>query len=157
MTRDKIARLLIIGAVGLVSVNLLSGVALGQSNPAGLMLQAQREVSSTIPAGQTAQVDGVQGTTPSDSASLFWVDIRAVAYVSAGSVVTTCQLSIADTRFRSPPVTVPANSTVAVPLEGYGYAWRGQPLLILFSAQAGPGPLTIQPWSSITAEVIPAN
>ncbi len=68
----------------------------------------------------------MQGTAPSDSSSLFWVDLRGIAYVQAGPTAATLQLLIPGIRFQSPPVTVPANATVAVPLEAYSHAWAGQ-------------------------------
>lgn len=145
-------------AIILVLTSLLTGSALAQS-AAGMVLEAQAQTSLTIPAGQTAiRLDEVYGTVPPDAFSTQSQVTRAVVYVTAGGSDTTCQVGLSGESIFTPPISVPAGTTVTIPFEDTGPAAAGQVLLEGIAITAGSGgPLTFDSGSSLTVLVLPTE
>jgi hypothetical protein len=138
--------------------------ASAQTSVAGSVLQAQFGTTAKMPANTLwTGFNNAQTTLPTDSTSTFSVDIRAMAYVSAASVGTSCQIGISANGNLtpgdvSPWVTVPANSTIAIPLEWVTTASAGQRLVLTMQFTTGSAAgVTIQKWTSITAEILPVE
>ena len=136
-----------------------------QSSPAGTVMQAQTQNVVVMPAhAYYWDFNQVVGTLPTDSTSKFYYDVRAMAYVTGASGTTTCQVGLSADKppshnplMLSPVVDVPAKTTVAIPLEYVGYAAAGQRLTLSMQFISGPVALTIEKWTSITAEVVPSE
>ncbi|MBV8054459.1 MAG: hypothetical protein JO071_04375 [Deltaproteobacteria bacterium] len=145
---------------------LTPGVIDAQSSPAGTVMQAQTETNLSMPANaRWVDFDRVSTMMPSDSTRTFTFDVRAMAYVTAGAIATTCRIGLTNETSNpnyipmmlSPPVDVPPATTVAIPLEATGTAFAGQLLRLAMELRSGAAPLTIQQWTSVTAEVIPSE
>ena len=144
---------------------IVPGAAFAQT-PAGTVLQAQTESNLSMPANaRWVDVNRVSTVMPSNSTASFTFDVRAMAYVTAGNIASTCRIGLTNETgnpsytpiILSPPVDVPAATTVAIPLEATGLAFAGQPLTLSMELRSGTAPLTIQQWTSVTAEVIPSE
>jgi hypothetical protein len=129
----------------------------------GLMLQAQNTGVFTIPPAVTYmdvnQVD--PRNIPADGLSNYTVVYRAIVYASAGASATTCTVGITEGPFGSPtvyspPVTVPAYTTVAVPFETVATALPGQLIQASSAIGAGAqGAVTVGFFSSFTVVAYP--
>ena len=139
--------------------------ASAQSSLAGTVMQAQTENDIVIPAEQYYwDFNRVVTRLPGDPSSTFYYDARAIAYASAGSEPTTCQVGLSadippDHRplIMSPVIDVPANTTVAIPLEYVSRAVGGEQLTLSMQLISGPTALKIEQWTSLTAEVAPSE
>jgi len=145
---------------------LKPGTVYAQTSPAGTVMQAQTETNLFIPANaRWVDFNRVSTVMPLDSTPTFAFDVRAIAYVTAGATATTCQIGLTNETSNpnnipmilSPSVDVPPATTVAIPLEAIGTAFAGQPLTLAMELRSGASPLTIQQWTSVTAEVIPSE
>ncbi|HEV3112912.1 MAG TPA: hypothetical protein VGY99_20690 [Candidatus Binataceae bacterium] len=110
----------------------------------------------TVAAG--GQVHGLafaSGNVPADGVSTYSALNRAIVFVTGGSTATTCVVGLSDGAMKSVPVSVPANTTVAVTLED-----KGGPVPPGFFETTGfviyagaNGGLTVLPGSSATKTV----
>jgi hypothetical protein len=131
----------------------------------GLMLQAQNTGSFTIPPGVTyLDVNQVgPNNIPADGLSNYTVVYRAIVYASAGASATTCRVGITEGPYGSPtvyspPVTVPAYTTVAVPFEQVAAAGPGESIEASSAVGAGaPGAVTVGFFSSFTVVAYPTQ
>jgi hypothetical protein len=152
------------------AATLLAAVTLSafsaQASPAGTVMQAQTEGNLSMPANvRWVDFNRVSTVMPSDSTATFSFDVRAMAYVTAGAVASTCRIGLTNETGNpnytpmivSPAVDVPAATTVAIPLEVTGTVFAGQPLTLAMEVSSGVAPLVIQQWTSLTAEVIPSE
>ena len=139
--------------------------AYAQSSPAGTVMQAQTGNLIVIPQNSYYwDFARVVTTLPTDSTPNFFYDVRAMAYVTGAQGETTCRVGLsADTApsheplLLSPVVDIPANTTIAIPLEYVGQAFSGQKLTLSLQFVSGPAPLNIEQWTSVTAEIVPTE
>jgi hypothetical protein len=131
----------------------------------GLMLQAQNTGSFTIPPGVTYMDINQVGPNniPADGLSNYTVVYRLIVYASAGADATTCTVGITEGPFGSvtlysPPVTVPAYTTVAVPFEEVATAEPGELIEASSAVGAGAqGAVTVGFFSSFTVVAYPTQ
>jgi hypothetical protein len=129
----------------------------------GLMLQAQSGLPFTIPPGRTFfdvnQVD--PRNIPADGLSNYTVLYRVIVYASAGANATSCTVGITEgpvgsRTVYSPPVTVPAYTTVQIPFEDVATAHPGDLIQASSTMTAGPqGAVTVGYFSSFTVLAYP--
>jgi hypothetical protein len=99
------------------------------------------------------------GQIPSSSYPKLSVVARAALFVSAGASATQCQVGLAGGAVTSPPVTIPANSTVELYIEDTGPQKAGgyiQNVGIVVTAGSG-GSVTVLPGSSFTVTITPTE
>jgi len=123
---------------------------------AGLVLNNSVTKPVTVAAG--GQVHGLafaSGTVPADGVSTYSALNRAIVFVAAGPSATTCAVGLSDGAMKSAPVSVPADTTVAIALEDKGGPIPpGFPETTGFVIYAGAnGGLTVLPGSSATKTV----
>ena len=149
-------------AIGLLVWTIAQPPRAAAFSPAGWVMQVKLRQSFTVPAGtKVPRFLESSGRVPSDAFTSLSTIHRGVIYVSAGSLPTTCQIGIAGGVVTSPPITVPANTTVPVFLEDTGGS-STQPgsdenlIGIVVTAGSG-GPVTVQPGSNFTFTIIPTE
>lgn len=129
----------------------------------GLMLQAQNTSSFSVPPAVTyTDVNQLEPRNiPSDGLSNYTVVYRVIVYASAGASATSCTVGITkgpsgSPTVYSPPVTVPAYTTVAVPFEDIATAHPGDLIQASSTIGAGAqGPVTAGFFSSLTVIAYP--
>src|SRR5579864_6755097 len=139
-----------------LSLSYAGGACAQPGSYNGLVLQAQNTGAFTVPAGVTYmdinQVDPRH--IPADGLSNYIVVYRVIAYASAGASATTCTVGITkgpigSATVYSPPVTVPAYTTVAIPFENVAPAKAGDLIQASSTVGAGAqGPVTVGFFSS---------
>jgi hypothetical protein len=129
-------------------------------SPAGWVLHAKLAHPLNVPAGaRLGRILESTGQIPTDAFPTLSIIVRGIIYCTAGSSATTCQLGLAGGAVMSPPITVPADSTISVYIEDTGSEQPGARLnLTGMVVIAGfGGPVTIQPGSTFTATIIPTE
>jgi hypothetical protein len=129
----------------------------------GLMLQAQNQSAFTVPPGLTyTDVNQFDARNiPADGLSNYTVLYRAFVYATAGASATTCVVGITpgpvgSPTVYSPPVTVPAYTTVSIPFEITVPAHAGDLIQGSTTMTAGAqGAVTIGYFSSFTLVAYP--
>jgi len=150
----RLARML--GWSALAAALLMSRNSFAGTNFAGLVLN--KTVTTRVAVAAGGQVHGLafaSGNVPSDGVSTYSALNRAIVFVSAGPTATTCAVGLSDGAMKSVPVSVPANTTVAITLED-----KGGPVPPGFFETTGfviyagaNGGLTVLPGSSATKAV----
>jgi hypothetical protein len=139
---------------------LTAGIARAQYSPAGWVLHVTLTQPFTVPAGTIlSRFLESSGQIPSSSYPTLSSIVRAVLFVSAGASATQCQVGVAGGTVTSPPVTVPANSTVELYLEDTGSRTAGSYIQyagIVVTAGSG-GAVTVLPGSTFTETIIPTE
>ena len=121
----------------------------------GLVLY--NSLSNPVEVGAGGQLHGLafaSGSLPADGTSYSAIN-RAIVFVAGGNSATTCTVGLSDGAIKSAPITVPANTTVAISVEDAGgdapAGWVETTGFVVY-AGAGGG-LTILPGSSATKTV----
>jgi hypothetical protein len=131
----------------------------------GLVLQAQNDAAFTVPAGRTfVHLNALSPRPiPGDGMSSYTIVYQVFLYVSAGPGATTCIVGITkgvegSPRVLSPPVTVPAHTTVAIPFEDVAPAHAGDLIQGSVSVRAGTGgAVMVGHFSNFEAVVYPTR
>ena len=159
MTQMKPAFRFVFSSV-LVFWVLTAGIARAQNSPAGWVLHMTLRQPFSVPAGTTlSRFLESSGQIPSSSYPILSSVARAVLFVSAGASATQCQVGVAGGTVTSPPVTIPANSTVELYLEDTGPQTAGSYIQyagIVVTAGSG-GAVTVLPGSTFTETIIPTE
>lgn len=147
-------------AAGLIIVAMIvpRPVARCQTVPtyAGLVLHNSLVSPVAVAAGATVRrLAYAAGNLPANGTS-YSMDNRAIVFVTAGAAVTTCMVGLSDGAVWSAPVSVPANTTIAIMVEDKsGPAPPGLFQATGFVITAGSaGSLTVVPGSSATETAI---
>lgn len=146
--------------MALLALCLWSRYGQAQYSPDGLLMYASTAIPATVPADSTFHsFNGVSGTVPANAYPTLSMSYRAIVYATAGSSATTCTVALSgNAAAMSPPVTIPGGSTVSIMVEGSLPAFAGQTISEVISITAGPGgSVTVQPGTTLTAEVIPTK
>jgi hypothetical protein len=152
--RRSLAQL--IGGSALAAVLLIAPASYAGTDFAGLVLNKTVTTAVTVaPGGQVHGLAFASGSVPADGVSSYSAINRAIVFVTAGANATTCTVGLSDGAVKSAPISVSANTTVAITLEDKGgpvppgfFETTG------FVIYAGPsGGLTVLPGSSATKTV----
>lgn len=144
----------------LVSCLLTAGIARAQYSPAGWVMHMTLTQPFNVPAGtKLSRFLESSGQIPTVSYPTLSVVVRAVLFVSAGASATQCQVGVSGGAVTSPPVTIPANSTVELYLEDTGPQKAGAYVQYAgINVTAGlAGPVTVLPGSSFTETITPTE
>ena len=155
----RLARMLGWSALAAVLLMSRSSFAAG-TDFAGLVLNNTVTKPVTVAAG--GQIHGLafaSGNVPADGVSTYSALNRAIVFVSAGSSATTCTVGLSDGAMKSPPISVPANTTVGITMEDKGGPvppgfFETTEFVIYAGANGG---LTVLAGSSATKAVYPTG
>jgi hypothetical protein len=156
-TRPKLGYILLCSlALFLLNIRIVAA----QYSPAGWVLHVTLRQPFGVPAGgKIARFLESNGQIPASSYPTLSVVARAVLFVSAGPSATQCQVGLAGGAVTSPPITIPANSTIELYLEDTGSQKAGayiQNAGIVVTAGSG-GPVTVLSGSSFTVTITPTE